>query len=142
MIRDRVLNKGKILKLIFAVWLILWILFLLREDKDGQYRSLGYLYAHPYSGKVGYLMGDELYDFLVFCRQHIPGGSTCELLGFKRFSISEMRARYFMWPVRNVEKGADFKIICGEGDIAAPGYKEHRKYDGAGRLLARGAGLR
>ncbi|MFH1552512.1 MAG: hypothetical protein ABID83_02585 [Candidatus Omnitrophota bacterium] len=134
---SRILNKRNIFKTIFAVWIVLWIFFLIREDKDGQYRSLGYLYTHGYNDKVRYVLGDELYDFLIFCRQQIPEGSSYELVGFKKFSIYEVRARYFLWPLRHVKEDPDFKIVYEGQETPGDGYREYKRYGAKGRLLAR-----
>ena len=133
----QILNKKNILRAIFAVWIVLWVLFLVREGKDGQYSALKYLYTHSYGDKVRYVTGDKLYDFLVFCRQNIPKGSTYELAGFERFSIGKVRARYFLWPLKGVGENADFKILYGKKDVKTAGYKEYKRYGGTGRILAR-----
>lgn len=137
--------KRKLFYSIFALWLVLWFFFLVREDKDGQYKALAYLYQHGYNDKVRYLMGPELYDFLVFCKKHMPNDSTYQLVGFKRFSgdlrmgpekmsISEVRARYFMWPLRNAGKGAEFKIVHEE-EFNDPLYKEYKSFNEKDRLF-------
>ena len=131
--------KKNILKIIFAVWIVLWVFFLVREDKDGQYRDLRYMYTHGYEDKSSYVMGDELYDFLVFCRKNMPEGATYELSGFENLSIGEVRARYFLWPFRRVEKDPDFIIVCGKKGAKVPGYSRRAQYDGPGCLLVKEA---
>ncbi len=136
-----ILKKENILKAVFAVWLVLWVFFLLREGKDGQYRSLGYLYTHGYDEKMRHVIGDELYDFLVFCGENMPEGATYELSGFERFSVSEVRARYFLWPLKSVGEGGDFKIVYGGGEMTSPGYALYKRYGSAGRLFKRRDGV-
>jgi hypothetical protein len=111
-------NKQKALKIIFAVWIILWIFFLAREDKDGQYSTLRYLYTHDSEEKTRYVMGGELYDFLISCRENMPAGSTYELSGFQEFSIDEVRARYFLWPLKSVSEKGEFEINYNEKKIS------------------------
>ncbi|MEA3489281.1 MAG: hypothetical protein U9R44_02930 [Candidatus Omnitrophota bacterium] len=125
------------LKLIFTVWVVLWVFFLVREDKDGQYGSLAYLYTHGYNDKVRYIMGGRLYDFLVFCERYMPKGTTFDLSGFEPFSIDEVRARYFLWPLRSVGNNPDFVIVYGETTGSPAGYKEYKRYGKTGRLLIR-----
>ncbi|GEM_PF-1133560 len=134
---NRRVNKRAILKAVFAAWLVLWMFFLIREDKDGQYGGLRYLYTHDHGSKVRYIIGDKLYGFLVFCRQSIPEGSTYELAGFERFSVNKVRARYFLWPLKNVEGDADFRIVYGREDTEPEGYKEYKQYGGTGRILVK-----
>jgi hypothetical protein len=131
----RVVNKENILKLLLAIWIVLWVLFLIREDKDGQYASLKYQYSHGREDRMRNIMTPELYDLMLFCREKMPAGSTCELAGFKAFSIDEVRARYFLWPVRNTRGDADFIIIYEGGYTPGEGYTELKGYTGKGKVL-------
>ena len=135
------MNKQRILKLAFAVWIVLWVFFLAREDKDGQYRSLAYNYTHGYADKVRYLMGADLYDFLVFVAGNMPEDATYELAGFEKFSIDEVRARYFLWPLKSSAGGADFRVVYGGGEPPGPGYAEYKKGPGGRLLKKEGGGL-
>jgi hypothetical protein len=130
-------NKLRVFKIIFIVWIVLWVLFLAREDKDGQYRMLYHLYTHDGTDNVRYVVGSDLYDFLVFCKDSIPTGFTYRLSGFKEFSIDEVRARYFLWPLKSVEKDPNFVIIYGREEEKVLGYREYRKYRDRGCILIR-----
>ena len=130
------MNKRKIFFIIFAVWLFLWVFFILREDKDDQYRSLRELYRLSGESKVRHVVGGELYDFLVFCRDNMPEGSTYELMGFEKYSIYEVRARYFLWPMRAGTGRTDFKIFCG-ASANMPGYEKVGDFGTGGTLLVR-----
>ncbi len=136
------LTKKQLLKFTLIVWIILWMFFLVREDKDGQYKRLAYFYTHGYGDNSRYIMGPDLYDFLVFSRRNIPDGSTYQLIGFERFSIAEVRARYFLWPLRSVSEDAEFKIFYGGKDAEVPGYVLYRDYDGKGVILVKEGGVR
>ena len=131
------MTKKDIFKIILIVWVVLWVFFLAREDKDGQYGTLSYLYSHKYVDKARHIIGADLFDLLMFSRVNIPEGSSYELLGFKVFSIFEVRARYFLWPLQSVEKDSDFKIVYGKGFARIPGYNEYKRCGSSGRLLVR-----
>lgn len=130
-----ILSKETFLKLVFTVWLVLWLFFLFREDKEGQYRSLEYLYTHSHNERVRYLMGNELYDFLNFCKKNMPEASSYELAGIENLSIDRVRARYFLWPLKNVAENADFKIVYGKDEAIDDRYEEYKKYKEIGTLL-------
>lgn len=134
---SRILDKKVVFKTVFAAWLVLWVIFLIREDKDGQYGTLRYLYTHGYDDKLRHIMGNGLYEFLIFCRQNIPEGSTYELTGFERFSVSEVRARYFLWPLKDVGENADFKIVYGKEGARSADYKEYKRYSDTGYILVK-----
>jgi len=116
------MSRGAVLKSVLAVWIALWLFFLAREDKDGQYASLNYMYTHSASENARYVVGADLYDFLILCGKTMPPGSTYRLDGFGNFSIDAVRARYILWPLRSVEKDADFIAVYGRTDASYPGY--------------------
>ena len=130
-------NKQRILKVIFIAWIAFWIFFLIREDKDGQYQAMKYLYTHAGEERTRFIIGEPLYGFLLYCRENIPVGSSYELLGFKKFSINEERARYFLWPLVSVSEEPDYKIVYGKGVSSVPGYKEYGRHGEDGRLFIR-----
>ena len=129
--------EPKALKAVFAIWIILWILFLVREDKDGQYGSLLYMYSSEYPDKVRFLTGDENYGLISFCRENIPEGSSYSISGFEKFSIDEMRFRYYLWPLRNEVENPEYMILLGDSSTAVPGYKDHKICGKTGRILVK-----
>lgn len=131
------LYKTKALRLIFVGWLILWVIFLIREDKDGQYASLKYLYTHGYAEGVKHIIGPALNDFLLFVGQNLPEGSTYELIGFKKFSIDGYVVRYYLWPLKSVPEDPDFKVFYGASKEKIPGYRKFKDYDTRGRIFVR-----
>jgi hypothetical protein len=126
-----------ILRGIFITWLVLWAVFLVRQSKRGQYAELAYFYTNDYSSRVGYLLGDDLADIVVFCLENIPPGSTYDIRGFERFSIKEVRARYYLWPLFRTEEDPDFIIVYGSAEYVEDGYREFRSFDGMGKIYVR-----
>ena len=125
------MSRGAVLKSVLAVWVVLWLFFLAREDKDEQYASLNYMYTHGVSENARYIVGADLYDFLMLCGKTMPAESTYKLVGFGELSIDAVRARYVLWPLRSVEKDADFVAVYGNADASYTGY----------RRLAGGSGI-
>jgi len=132
-----IFRKQTILKTVLAVWLALWVFFLAREDKDGQYEALAYNYAHGYAEKVGFLLGKDLYDVLVTAVNDMPGGAAYRLSGFEKFSIDEVRLRYYLWPMRSSGGEADFIIFNGESERPPAGYAEYRRLGSKGGIYKR-----
>jgi len=130
-------KKRVITGIILIVWAACWIFFLAREDKDGQYASLKYFYTHDYADKQRRLLGDDLYEFLVFCMGKLPQYESYKLLGFEKFSIKEVRARYFLWPLRSVPEGAKYVIVYGRSPSRLAGYSEYIRFRDTGRVLIR-----
>lgn len=130
-------QKEKIIYIIIGAWTVLWLVFLIRPDKDGQYAELKHFHSVSYDNKVKHLLGDELYGFLMFSKDNIPEGSTYALKGFGERSIYEVRFRYYLWPLKSVEKGSDYIIIYGDDEVTDTSYNEYLNYKGDGRIYQR-----
>ena len=123
----------KILIVILLLWVALWLFFLAREDKDGQYGTLKALYRSPDAKKAAIVYGSDFYDFLIFCRKAMPANATYEILGFDKYSIDEVRARYYLWPAKVGTQRPDFKITYGRGNSVPAGYREFKSYNKGNR---------
>ena len=126
-----------VLRSVLLVWIVLWMIFLVRQSKRGQYTELTYLYANDYDSKVRYLLGDDLEDLLVFSAENLPRGATYDITGFERFSIKEVRARYYLWPLYRTEDYPEFIISYGAPGTAPDGYKEFGVFPGKGAVYSR-----
>lgn len=131
------MNLRFILRAILLTWVILWVVFLVRQGKRGQYAELAHFYSNGYNSKVRYLLGEDLADFLVFCAGKIPKNSTYDIRGFERFSIKEVRARYYLWPLYRTENNPDFIIVYGSSGPAPLGYKDFASNEGKGSVYIR-----
>ena len=118
----KAVKKEHVFKTITFVWLVLWVFFLIREDKDGQYRSLMYMYTHDQQENMRHVYGEGLYDLVSYCADNMREGSTYNMTGFDRFSIKEVRARYLLWPFERVDRDADYMVMLG-GAKYLSGYK-------------------
>ncbi|MGB2598974.1 MAG: hypothetical protein WBC99_00825 [Candidatus Omnitrophota bacterium] len=115
---------SKLLKICFAVWLILWAVFFLRENKEGEYRQFFQLTGKSLEEKRAYLLGEDFYDFLVFCRQNVPEGARYKFAGLEPFAIEEVRAVYYLWPMRAVEEDYDYVFVYGDDKFYEKGFRK------------------
>jgi len=129
--------KRSIFITVLAVWLVLWMFFLIREDKDGQYAEVYSLYTAKGAQKMRVVLGGELYDFLVSCRSVVPARTTYELVGFEELSIDQVRARYFLWPLRQGKGETHIKIIYSAERVEMPGYEPYMTFGRKGQILKR-----
>jgi hypothetical protein len=131
-------DKRNIFIIIGAVWMALWVVFIVKEDKDGEYSGIVRLYGLKGDEKTRFVYGDEFYDFLVLCRENIPAGSTFCVTGPETLSVKEVQARYFLWPLLSSGRDPDFKIFYG-GISRDPrdteGYVMYREFKGKGFIL-------
>ena len=128
------INKQNVFRLVIGIWLVLWVVFIIREDKDDQYAGLKYLYTHGYTHKVSHTTGKDLFEFIMFCRKNMPPDATYEITGFDTLSIGEVRTRYYLWPARNVGKNGEYMVVYGAGGGPIPGYKAYRTLKGKGSI--------
>jgi len=131
----------RLIYLIFFIWLILWAVFIIRENKAGQYSGLRYLYSHrDYNQRVKYVFGNDLYDFLVFCKSLLPDKATYGIGGSNgKLSYDEVKARYFLWPLKMVSVNPDFIIFHRPQPLVLQfdGYSLFQKYKDSGCVLAK-----
>ena len=117
------MKYNKIFKIIFIVWVALWVVFLVRENKKGRYGMILDLYRIERPYRAAYLMGNDLYGFLAASRDEMTKGSTYEIIGFDKYSIEPVRMRYFLWPLRAGKGNVDYKIVCKDDGSGWSGYK-------------------
>jgi len=130
--------KKKIFFLVMVSWTILWIIFLIREDKDGQYSLLFKAYTVPVAERIKVVYGSELYGSVLFCKENMPGSPTYRIYGFEKHSIDEVRMRYLLWPAKAVSEAfPQYKIIFGGGLVDEKGYTRINMPDRKGYLLKR-----
>ncbi|MDD5355572.1 MAG: hypothetical protein PHY56_03455 [Candidatus Omnitrophica bacterium] len=125
---------------IVFIWLILWLVFIIRENKPGQYSDLRYLYNHrDYSQRVKRVFGNGLYDFLVFCKSVLPEKSTYSFGVSMKLGYDEVKARYFLWPLKMVSSNPDFIIFYQSWPLTlqVSGYSLFQKYKNLGCILAK-----
>ena len=121
--------KKHIFIAVLFIWVVVWLFFLARGSKDGQYRTLGKLYRSEDAERVGIIYGTGFYEFLVFCRTAMPKDATYEIRGFDKYSIDEVRARYFLWPTKAGALRPDFKIVYGNRTSVPAGYRKFKSYN-------------
>jgi hypothetical protein len=105
---------SRLLKISLLVWLILWGVFFLRENKEGEYRQFFDLAGKGLEEKRAYLLGGELYDFLKFSQKNIPEDARYKFAGIKPFAIEEVRAIYYLYPRKAVEEDYDYILVYGD----------------------------
>ncbi len=106
-----------ILKILFFVWVALWIGFFARE-LFVKHNILDYkaLLARTLEGKRAYVTGDRLYEFLTYCKTKMPEGSAYKIIGMDEGALESRRAVYYLYPnVRSADP--DFIIDISQYTI-------------------------
>lgn len=108
--------QNKILKIALIVWVVLWIWFVSRElFLKSTFRDYTILLSRSLEGKRSYVMDDNFYRYLMFCKETMPQGATYFLDvhngNFDR-SLYKVRAAYCLYP--DLEKeDAEFILTYG-----------------------------
>jgi hypothetical protein len=129
-------NRKNFITIFFVIWVFLWIMFMLRENKPGQYADLRYYYAHStYSDKMKHMIGEGLYDFLAFSQETLPSRATYNILGIKHkekrsrdLFLPEIQVRYFLWPLEMNIKDPNFLLYFDSPYVPIDGYKFFKQY--------------
>ncbi len=99
------INKTIITRAVFAIWIILWVNFILRDlFKKGYFYDYMALIKRDTEGKRSYVYGDYLYPLLKFSKQKLPGGSTYRFIDDEKYSINYRRAVYYLHPLLQSDK--------------------------------------
>ena len=127
--------KYTILKIVFAVWVGLWLLFFARElfikDNLRDYRALA---TRDLEWKHAYVTGERLYGFLKFCKENLPLHATYKLTGIEDGSIEQRRAVYYLYPL--VESSdAEYLLVYGGTAVEKNGYITLAGMGGSGYIL-------
>lgn len=131
--------KYKILKIVFVIWIILWIAFTVRElFRKGYFWDYKILVSRSLDGKRSYVTGDKLYGFLTFSNNVLPGGASYGWIGVEDGSIDKRRATYYLYP--HLEKdNPDFILVYAEAHLSREGYGLFAKLDETRYILKRKA---
>ncbi|MFH1753512.1 MAG: hypothetical protein ABH875_04960 [Candidatus Omnitrophota bacterium] len=87
----------KMWKLVFAVWVFFWVLFLVRGLVKGEFemfRKYAFISAEE---KREHILGEGLYTFLGVCKSEIPEAATYKLEG-EIDDHNKFRMRYYLYP--------------------------------------------
>ena len=128
---------SRLLKICLAVWLALWVVFFLRENKDGEYKEFFDLTGKGLEEKRAYLLGEDFYDFLKFCQENVPPEARYKFAGLKPFAIEEVRAIYYLAPRKAVEEDYDYIFVYGEGVTPEKDFKKSAQMKSGAYILKR-----
>lgn len=133
------INMKIFLRLVITIWIGLWCLFLIRpyfkKDLIGEYRVL---LSRSLEGKRSFVMGDELYAFMVSCRNSIPEERfTYSFAGLEDDQLAQCRMAHWLYPAV-LTKDAEYIFVFKKPGYREDGYKTFRTF-GEDRAVLRKA---
>lgn len=128
----------KIFTIVFAVWVVLWAVFFLRElFFKKNFQDYRILISRSLEGKRSYVAVDNFYQFVMFCKSKMPERSTYALRALEEnfdWSIYKRRAIYYLYPYTESED-PEFILIYNEPNVIKDGYKLFDKLDAKRYML-------
>ncbi len=124
------INKKLIVRMILAVWIVLWLLFLIRpyfkKDLIADYRAL---LSRDLDGKRSFVTGDELYGFIGMCRLAIPEANftyAIEGLDGEDDALSRCRMLYYLYPAMTHD-APEYILVYKKAGFGREGYEIFKK---------------
>ena len=115
--------KNNIFRSIFALWVMIWALFLIKDIfVKGDLRDYNALLHKSLEGKRAYVTGDRLYEFLIFCNNNLPEGAEYTFVGLKKDSHDKRRVTYYLYPHLEAQD-AEFILAYNEQAPAKDSYE-------------------
>ncbi len=119
------LYQKTILKIALGIWLVLWVNFLLRDlIKGGRLKEYSALLGSDEKGRISYMFGPELSEFLDFCKRNCPEGATYSLVGVDEYSLEWRRSLYYLFPLVP-DKSPEYYLVFGQKDFTPEGYVKY-----------------
>ncbi len=117
----------KIFLAVFLVWVILWVNFTVRDLTKKKYlKEYAVLLSRDTAGKASYTYGDNLFEFLGFCKARLPEGASYDTVGI--IDLDFRRAVYYLYPHVNID-GAPYILVFDKPGFARPGYVPFKELD-------------
>lgn len=130
-----ILKKENLAKIVFAVWIALWALFLIRPYiKKGLIEEYGELFSRSLEGKRAYVTGEGLYKFIQLCKDALPEGSSYEIAGLEKRPHDERRAIYYLYPHVN-KPDPDYIFVYDKAGFSRGGYFLFMQFDNKRYIL-------
>ena len=135
---DSLINMiKKILKILFVVWIILWVNFIIRDlFVRGYFEDYKNLAKKNAEEKRSYAYGDYLFNFLEFSKKSLPEGANFGLVGIDELSLDGRRSIYYLYPYVKRDN-PNFILVFKKAGFRKNGYKLYRKLDNASFILKR-----
>lgn len=129
------MQKRILVRTAFAVWVALWLIFLVRpyfkNELLKEYRALASLSVDD---RRAFVTGRDLYDFIKFCNAAMPAASSYRLIGLEERPLDERRLIYYLYP--NAEAPLpEFLLVYGVKNFSEKNYAMFKSMDSQKYIL-------
>ena len=117
---------------LLVTFFVLWAIYSVRSFKKDfvDYAKVRTLSTEE---KHAYILGEDLYGFLDFCRRKLPGRASFELAADLNV-YKTSRFLYYIYPHR-VSETADYIVVYNKKSFRKQGYRVFSEFDSSGRIL-------
>jgi len=130
-------SKQTIVALVLIAWVVLWLMFLVREVFiKGRVHDYVALAGRSFEGKHAYVTGEDLYEFVDYCRAATPADATFEFEGLEPGALEKRRVVYYLYP-RLEEPEAEYIFVYRVPEYSRVGYDLHGALDKDRYILRR-----
>ncbi|MCX5701397.1 MAG: hypothetical protein NTW64_00215 [Candidatus Omnitrophica bacterium] len=116
----------KMFKIILAAWVLMWLFFNVRglivEKDKSTLKDYISLASADWEGKRAIVFGENLYEFLKFCKANLPNEASYGIIGIPEDSIDLPRLVYYLYPSLQ-NKNPDFILVYKK-----PGFEKKEAY--------------
>lgn len=111
-------------KIIFFIWVSIWILFLVRGFIKIDYKFFSETLGKTLEEKREFLLKKELYNFMIFCEKTLPIDARYEFVYDTEVldPVYGQRLAYYLYP-RKMAKGAPYLLVFGIGSFGKADYR-------------------
>lgn len=128
----------KAVRIIFIIWILLWINYLARDlFKHGYFKEYIALAKSNAEGKYEIAYGRDLYQFIRFVREHTRDSADYELIGLDPLSLDARIATYSFYPRLPNNADTEYILVFNTLHYEKKGYAEYRRLDENKYILKR-----
>jgi hypothetical protein len=114
-------NTKILFKIVFSVWVFMWLLFLVRGLIKVEIKDYRNLIGKTLEEKRAYVSGKEFYRFVLFCEGLIPKNSTYSVEAKYDQTLDYFRFAYYLYPAMRDIKNPEY-IACYKMKFFKEGY--------------------
>lgn len=141
------INYRSIFRILFYIWIILWLNFIARDlIKKRYFNDYRILLSCDEASKRSYIYGDDLFEFIDFCKDALPKSSNynfislekpyLESIDLEEPSLEYRRAIYYLYP-HIKKKKADFLLVFNKPGFRKKEYTLYKRLDNFSFILRR-----
>lgn len=116
----------RVFRIILATWVFIWLFFNVRglivEKDKSTFKDYIRLASADWEGKRAIVFGEDLYEFLKFCKANLSTRADYKIIGIPEDSIDLPRLAYYLYPSLQ-DKNPDFILVYKN-----PGFEEKEAY--------------